>query len=174
MKLLVIRHGIAMEREDFAPTGQSDDLRPLTAEGIEEMKKVTEGLRTEVKTLDQVASSPLVRARQTAEIVAAEYGIQQAEITDTLVPGASMESFEAWCASRADMKIIAVVGHEPHLSHLVTWLMTGRNDSRIRMRKGGACLVEFDAAIRGESGTLSWLLTPRQLAAERGVTPSSS
>jgi phosphohistidine phosphatase len=54
------------------------------------------------------------------------------------------------------------------LSCLVTWLLTGRSDSRIRLRKGGACLVKFDEQVRRDSGTLSWLLTPRQLARTSG------
>jgi len=164
MKLLVIRHAVAMEREEFATTGQSDDLRPLTVEGISEMENVALGLRREVKTLDVLATSPLVRARQTAVIVATAYGLGPLEVTDSLVPGASLESFEAWCGSLGEKKTVGVVGHEPHLSRLVTWLMTGKSESRIRLRKAGACLVEFDDEVRKDKGTLSWLLTPRQLS----------
>ena len=164
MKLLVIRHAVAMDQVEFARTGQSDDLRPLTVEGTKEMEQVAVGLRAEVKTLDLLATSPLERARQTAVIVATAYAIGPTEVTDSLVPGASLESFEEWCASFADRKTIGVVGHEPHLSRLVTWLMTGKGESRIRLRKGGACLLEFEAGVRRNSGTLGWLLTPRQLS----------
>jgi len=163
MKLLVVRHAVAMDQEEFARTGQSDDLRPLTTEGIKEMEQVAAGLRTEVKTLDLLATSPLVRARQTAVIVATAYAIGPTEVTESLVPGASLESFEEWCASFADKKVIGVVGHEPHLSRLVTWLMTGKGESRIRLRKAGACLLEFDSGVKRDGGTLSWLLAPRQL-----------
>ncbi len=168
MKLLVIRHAVAMDQEAFARTEQSDDLRPLTAEGTREMEQVATGLRAEIKTLDLLAASPLVRARQTADIVAEAYGIGPAEITDSLVPGASMEEFEEWCASPEERKVVAVVGHEPHLGCLVTWLMTGRSESRIRLRKGGACLLEFESQVRRGSGTLNWLLAPRQLARSSG------
>ena len=56
MKLLVVRHGAAMDQEEFARTGESDDLRPLTAEGMAEMKAVAIGLRAEVETLDVLAT----------------------------------------------------------------------------------------------------------------------
>jgi phosphohistidine phosphatase len=168
MKLLVIRHAVAMDQEAFARTEQSDDLRPLSAEGTREMEQVAKGLRAEIKTLDLLATSPLVRARQTADIVADAYGIGPAEITDLLVPGASLEEFEESCASSEERKVVAIVGHEPHLSCLVTWLMTGRSQSRIRLRKGGACLLEFESQVRRDSGTLNWLLTPRQLARSSG------
>lgn len=164
MKLLVIRHGAAMDQEVFARTGKSDDLRPLTAEGKAEMKKVALGLLAEVRTLDVLATSPLVRARQTADIVAAAYGVGPPTIVDALVPEAPLEGFEQWIAGFAEKKVVAIVGHEPHLSSLVTWLIAGRHESRLRLRKGGACLIEFDSAVRHDSGILSWLATPRQLA----------
>ena len=163
MKLLVVRHGAAMEREDFASTGESDDLRPLTDEGKAEMKLIAARLRSEVAALDVLATSPLVRARQTAEIIAEPYEIADTQVTDSLVPGASFEDFVSWCAGLGDKKVVAVVGHEPHLGTLVTWLLAGGNQSRIRLKKGGACLVEFDSEPQRDSGILNWLLTPRQL-----------
>jgi len=163
MKLLVVRHGAAMEREDFASTGESDDLRPLTDEGKAEMKLIAATLRSEVAALDVLATSPLVRARQTAEIIAESYGIGDAQVIDSLVPGASFEDFVKWCAGLGDKKVVAVVGHEPHLGTLVTWLLAGSNESRIRLKKGGACLVEFDSEPQRGAGVLNWLLTPRQL-----------
>jgi len=164
MKLLVVRHGAAMEREDFAITGESDDLRPLTDEGKAQMKLIAAGLRFEVAALDVLATSPLVRARQTAEIIAEAYGIPDSQVTDALVPGASFDDFVSWCPSLDGKKVVAVVGHEPHLGTLVTWLLSGGNQSRIRLKKGGACLLEFDSQPQRDSGILNWLLTPRQLA----------
>ncbi len=167
MKLLVVRHGAAMEREDFAHTGESDDLRPLTDEGKAEMKLIAARLRAaEIEKLDLLATSPLVRARQTAEIIAESYGLADSEVVDSLVPGASFEDFVLWCADFGDKKVIAVVGHEPHLGALVTWLLGGGNESHIRLKKGGACLVEFDSQPQRGAGILNWLLTPRQLTGE--------
>lgn len=165
MELLVIRHGAARDRDEFVQTGLSDDLRPLTEEGADAMRKVARGLRSQVKSIDVLATSPLVRAVQTAEIVAEAYGIEVRETTTSLTPDAQLEEFEKWCAGIGPKKLVAVVGHEPHLSTLVTWLLTGKDASLIRLKKAGACLLEFESGVRRDSGTLSWLLTPRQLAA---------
>lgn len=164
MKLLVVRHAVAMDREEFAKTGQSDDLRPLTADGARKMKRAAKRLRAEVETLDLLVTSPLVRAVQTADIVANAYGTGVAGTTTSLLPDAPLEEFEKSCSGLRGKEILAVVGHEPHLSRLVTWLLTGRRESRLRLRKGGACLLEFESRVRRDSGTLIWLLTPRQLA----------
>jgi len=171
MKLIVIRHGAAMDQEEFARTGASDNLRPLTAEGEAELRRVANGLRGEVRTLSILATSPLVRARQTAEIVASAFGRGAPEITNCLMPGAPMEEFETWASAYSGDAVLAIVGHEPHLSTLVTWLLTGKAESRIRLKKAGAGGVEFETAVRRDSGTLSWLLTPRQL--ESGIRPRS-
>jgi phosphohistidine phosphatase len=163
MKLLVIRHGIAMDKDEFGESGESDNLRPLTKEGRREMKDVAKWLRKKVKDIDILATSPLVRARETAEIVGKEFGIEEPEITEALVPDKSLEDFEQWCALYADKDIVAVVGHEPHLSSLVTWLISGNRESRIELKKGGACLIDFEAGAQHNSGYLTWLLTPRQM-----------
>jgi phosphohistidine phosphatase len=168
MKLLIIRHGAAMDQDEFAKTDQSDDLRPLTADGKREMKRVAKGLRKEVDEIDVLATSPLVRAAQTAEIVAEAYGMEITETTESLVPEARVEEFEQWCRAFRDKDTVAIVGHEPHLSSLATWLLSGKKESRIRLKKGGACLIEFDSDARHDSGTLNWLLTPRQLAEKTG------
>jgi phosphohistidine phosphatase len=165
MRLLIIRHGIAMAQEEFASSGQPDDMRPLTTRGMKKMKRAARGLRTEVESLDHVATSPLTRAVQTAEIVTDVFGVDEAEVTASLVPGVAFEDFETWIAAHANQEVIAVIGHEPHLSSLATWLLTGSGDSRLNLGKGGACLIEFRAEPRRNAGMLLWLLTPRQLRA---------
>lgn len=164
MKLLVIRHAIAMDQEEFADTGEPDDRRPLTNFGAKRMRKNAKGLRTIIEKIDRFATSPLTRAIETAEIVSEVYSIDQAELVASLVPGVPLEEFEEWSRENAgDAEVLAIVGHEPHLSTLVTWLMTGMQESRIELKKGGACLLEFESAPRRNAGTLLWLLTPRQL-----------
>lgn len=163
MRLLVIRHAIAEDREEFAAGGESDDERPLTQKGAKRMKQVVKGLHEEVESIDLLATSPLKRAVQTAEIVAEEYGHGGPEVTEALVPDASHGAFEKWAGSLREVDTLAVVGHEPHLSSLVGWLVGGGNGSRIDLKKGGSCLIEFDsAAPRKGAGTLLWLLTPSQ------------
>ena len=162
MQLLVIRHAIAEDREEFAESGESDDERPLTQKGAKRMKQVARGLHAEVESIDQLATSPLKRAVQTAEIVADEYDLGGPEVTDTLVPDASHDDFERWAASLRNVNTLAVVGHEPHLSSLVGWLVGGGNGSRIDLKKGGCCLIEFESVPKKGAGTLLWLLTPGQ------------
>ena len=164
MKLVVIRHAIAMEREEFASTGQSDDLRPLTDEGREKMKRHAAALVELVPKIDLLATSPLVRARQTAEIVARAYHIKVSDLTEALVPDAAFSTFTKWLTPHQDKEVVAVVGHEPHLSTLVTWLMAGLDESRVDLKKGGVCLLEIDGRPHRAAATLRWLLTPRQLA----------
>jgi len=170
MKLLIIRHAIAMERDEFAETGQPDDLRPLTTRGEKRMKKAARGLRSEVFSLDHLATSPWTRAVQTADIVSRAYESDDAEILNALVPGTPFEEFEEWCETHAEKDVLGIVGHEPHLGALATWFLTGNTQSRIELGKGGACLIEFERAPRRNTGTLLWLLAPRQL---RTLAPRS-
>lgn len=168
MKLLVIRHAIAMDREEYAASGNPDDLRPLTDKGARRMERIAKALSGEIDTLDRLATSPLTRAVETAEIVAGAYGLDDTEITYSLVPDAPLEDFEAWCGKDGSQGVVAIVGHEPHLGALVTWLLTGFAESRISFKKGGACLLEFESVPRRGAGSLHWLLAPRQLTQMAG------
>ena len=163
MQLLVIRHAIAMDRDEFAESGESDDRRPLTSRGVKRMRKVARGLREVIDRIDVLATSPYTRAVETAEIVSDEFGIGPAEVSASLVPDVQFNEFEEWARAYAHHNLLAIVGHEPHLSGLVMWLMTGNGDSRLELKKGGACLLDFDSDIRRGSGRLLWLLTPGQL-----------
>jgi phosphohistidine phosphatase len=158
MQLLVIRHGIA---EDGG--GGDDAQRALTEEGKRKMKKGAAGLREIVETIDVIAASPLVRAQQTAEIVAKEYGKMPVLELGALVPGSDLTEVKSWLQELESAKVVAVVGHEPHLGTLVTWFLTGGSNSRVEMSKGGAALLEFSSRIREGSATLRWLLTGSQL-----------
>lgn len=162
MKLLVVRHGIAMEREDFSSTGQSDDFRPLTPEGETEMRAVARGLRAIIPRVDRLASSPLTRAVQTAAILAEAFGLKPVT-TDSLRPEARYESFVRWCGSTPSAVVLAVAGHDPHLSGLVSWLLAGSDRPFIELKKGAGCLVEFDGTVAKSSGTLVWSLAPAQI-----------
>ncbi len=163
MKLLVIRHAIAQDRDEFAESGGVDAQRPLTSEGIAKMERAAKGLKNTIEKIDVLATSPLTRAAETADIISREFGMGGAEVIQALQPGSTVEEFEQWGSSHAGRDVIAVVGHEPHLSSLVTWLVAGRGNSAVELKKGGACLVEFDLAPRAARGILMWLLTPRQL-----------
>ena len=169
MNLLVIRHAIAEDKEAFAATGRSDDQRPLTEAGRSKMRRVAEGLRATCPRVAVLASSPLVRARETAEIVAPAFRVARVEIVEALRPERKFEELAEWLRRRVapngeeDDTTVAIVGHEPHLSGLVTWFMTSGTDSRIELKKGGACLLRFDRAPAEGEAMLRWALTPSQL-----------
>src|SRR5690348_16313807 len=146
MHLLMIRHAIAEDRDDFKKTGKPDDLRPLTPDGRAKMIHCAQGLRHIAPEISVLAASPLTRARETAEIVADEYGIEIRSTTEALAPSAQLPEFVDWIADRADHAVVAVVGHEPHLSKLATWLMTGVDETHIELKKGGALMISFKGA----------------------------
>lgn len=169
MNLLVIRHAIAEDKDAFAATGRSDDQRPLTEAGRSKMRRAAEGLRLTCPRVAVLGSSPLLRARETADIVAPAFRITRVEIVEALRPDRPFDELMAWLRRRRapndgnDENTVAVVGHEPHLSGLVTWLMTSGTDSRVELKKGGACLLRFDRAPAAGEAILRWALTPSQL-----------
>jgi phosphohistidine phosphatase len=154
---------MAEEAEAFAATGKDDSLRPLTKAGKRKMKEVAAGLLEIVESLDVLAASPLVRAQQTAEIVAKAYGDIPVDTVQALSPGSDPSGLVDWLGEHASAELVAVVGHEPHLGMLVTWLMTEARESRVAVSKGGAALLEFSSRVTAGSATLQWLLTGSQL-----------
>lgn len=169
MNLLVIRHAIAEDKEAFAASGRTDDLRPLTQAGRAKMRRGARGLRAICPRVAVLASSPLVRARETAEIVAPALDIARVDLVDALRPERPFDEFVAWLRRQVVPNdhgahpTIAVVGHEPHLSGLATWLMTSTTESRIELKKGAACLLRFEDTVAAGAAELRWALTPFQL-----------
>jgi phosphohistidine phosphatase len=162
MKLLLIRHAIAEEREDFARTGKDDHLRPLTDEGRKKMKQVARGLEGLVPEIDLLATSPLTRAAQTGAILDTVYGgLQEVEIAE-LSPEATAGDFLLWLRQQK-AETVAAVGHEPSISLILSWLLTGTERRIFAFRKGGACLLEFPSEVGAGTATLLWALTPSQL-----------
>jgi phosphohistidine phosphatase len=160
MQLLIIRHAIAEDKEAFAKTGRPDAERPLTKRGRKVMAHVVKGLRSQVKSIDVLAASPLERAAQTAAIVAKEYGGIFVVTVPALAPDRAPTAFAAWLRTQRDAEVVAVVGHEPHLGMLATWLMSGLRDSHVTLEKGGACMLEIEGQAGARSAVLSWALTP--------------
>ena len=165
MDLLVVRHGAAEDKDAFARTGQDDDLRPLTPGGQKEMREVARSLRELVPRIDALATSPLVRAVQTAEILGSAYDREVVPV-EWLRPEAPYEAFSRWAASHRDRN--TTVGHEPHLSGLVSWLTAGSKRSFLQLKKAGACLLEVERSAGAGSSTLLWSMGPKQLRALGG------
>ena len=163
MQLIVIRHAIAGDQEAFArKTGLPDTERPVTKAGRKAMKRVAKGLRREVKSIDVLAASPLVRAAQTAAIVSKEYDDIDVETVPALaqsVPGVVAK----WLRTQSDADVVAIVGHEPYLGILITWLISGLATSHVEIDKGGVCMLDIEGSPGARSATLQWSLTPKML-----------
>ena len=167
-RLLLVRHAIAEEREHFARTGRDDGERPLTAKGRARMRLAARGLRSQVERIDLLASSPLVRAIQTAKIVAEAFDACPMEEIEVLATGPA-DAFLSWYRTVADWGLVAVVGHEPYLSEWASWLLAGPSAGFLAFKKGGACLLEFPAGIDPGRAVLRWHLAPAQLRALGGA-----
>ncbi|MEQ6341140.1 MAG: phosphohistidine phosphatase SixA [Gammaproteobacteria bacterium] len=163
MKLLVIRHAPAEDREIFATSGEPDEARPLTDIGRKKMRKAARGLHAVIPQIDLLATSPLVRAAETARIIADAYGRLTAVEVQELAPGHAPESVLSWLRTQKGHDTVAVVGHEPDLGHLVSWLLTGKKQPFIEFKKGAACLIEFPNGIVQGKAILIWALAPSQL-----------
>lgn len=164
MHLLVIRHAIALEREDFAKTGRPDSDRPLTDTGRRRMRKNSRGLQRIAPHPDLIATSPWLRAAETARIIAETLGVERMETLDLMIPDRHPRDLAAWLNEHSDLATVAVVGHEPHVGELVTWLVGGKG-SAFEFKKGGVCLLRIDDKVDAGSAVLQWHLTPAQLRA---------
>lgn len=163
MKLLIMRHAKAEDRAAFAATDKDDSERPLTGAGREQAGKSARAIKTLLPRIDVLATSPLTRARDTARLLARDYKRLTPEELPALAPGTSVKSVGAWLAQQSADATVALVGHEPDLSVLASWLLTGRTQPIMALKKGAACLLEFeDTAVPGRA-VLVWSLTPRQL-----------
>src|SRR4051794_30260932 len=113
MKLYVLRHGDAVEHGD---PRYKENERPLTPKGIQRTKQLAHVLREMEITFDAILSSPLTRARETAEIVARSLKLKVA-FTDDLAPSGGMEKLvQEINMVRPIPKSVMIVGHEPYLS----------------------------------------------------------
>ena len=161
-RLLVVRHAIAEERVEFARTGKSDFYRPLTERGRERMMRSAAGLRSIVPELDVLASSPLTRALETADVLAEEYGDMPIEQVESLGSGDS-HRFLRWLQDTVRPGTTAIVGHEPMLGEWTSWLLSGGMSDFVLFKKGAACLLEFPSVVRPGGAYLAWALAPAQL-----------
>jgi phosphohistidine phosphatase len=162
MQLLVIRHDVAEPRDPSAGP-EADPQRPLSDEGRKRARRAARALLRLVGKIDVLASSGLRRADETALAVAEAFGGLRIEQVDALAPGARPEQLGAWLRALTGAETVAIVGHEPELSAVVTWLVSGLTTSRLELGKGGACLVDLPGRIAPGEGRLLWLLRPGQL-----------
>jgi phosphohistidine phosphatase len=160
MEILLVRHAIAARTSARGP--QADARRRLTSEGRRRMIRGARGLAALVPELDAVLPSPLVRAVETARILADAFGLTPGDGLTALAPGhPPQEAVEHLRTLRTGT--VALVGHEPHLSSLAALLVVGDPSPLFTFRKGGACLLEIEDAPRPGGARLRWLATAKLL-----------
>ena len=165
-ELYLVRHAIAADRGEDWP---DDDKRPLTQRGVPRFKEAVEGSLKRLR-LDVIDfTSPLVRARQTAELLAAGLpGKAPVKVLDALAPGHSPSSVMAQLARNARRRRIALVGHEPALGELAAHLIgAGR---ALPFKKGGICRIDVESLTSRRPGALTWFVQPKLL---RGLISKS-
>jgi phosphohistidine phosphatase len=161
MRLLLVRHAAAVDRLAFEG---SDADRPLTPEGARRFRRAARALAARLPDLEAVVSSPLLRARQTADLLAAGLAGRPERVDlGALEPGARPAAALAWLRTRRELQSVALVGHEPHLSRLEAWLLAARERPLAVFKKGGAALIEIPGRIAAGRGELQWHLTASQL-----------
>jgi phosphohistidine phosphatase len=157
MDVLVVRHGIAVDRDEAARDGIPDAERALTEKGRRRMKRVARGLSSLVPEVALLVSSPLIRAKQTAAVLGRAYGVPCTE-TRALDPDAAPEALFRFLAGHDGDGVACVVGHEPQLGQWVSVCLSGEERSAFEIGKGGACLLRFEGVPRAGRGRLAWLL----------------
>jgi phosphohistidine phosphatase len=151
MKLFLLRHGKA----DWPDWKAADDERPLTDEGIKEMRLVAAALKRLKVRPDVILSSPLPRASRTAKIAAAALGAPVEERPE-LKPGFDRGDCDTLLVSRADADVM-LVGHEPDFSGIIRSLTGGR----VKLSKAGAAAIEIGGELT--SPQLLWLYPAKSL-----------
>ena len=163
MNLYILRHGIAVDLG--TPTFLTDADRPLTPKGEQKLEQIAKAMAALELSFDLILSSPYLRARQTAEIVAKAFSARKRlEFTDSLTPGASPRKLiELLKHRQPPPESVLLSGHEPFLSALISLLISGEPGLSVVMKKGGLCKLTIESLKPGRCASLEWLLTPKQM-----------
>ena len=162
MLIYFFRHGPAGHRD---PTRWPDDAqRPLTAHGIERTREAARGLARIERNGTQVWTSPLERAAQTATILSEELGLEDAlETVDLLAPGDAHRAIVQRLGAIDPASTVFLVGHEPDLGRLASFLLFGSPGIQLALKKAGVCSLAFEGAVRPGAGRLQAFLPPKVL-----------
>ena len=163
LELYLIRHGIAAARGEQYP---DDSKRPLTGRGIARLKKQAKALEDLGIGFDLIITSPLVRARQTADVIAESLKVKPPVATsDALAPAGTSAAVIQEIAKHARRARVALVGHEPNIGELAARLIGAR--TALEVKKGGVCRIDFEVLPPKGLGQLRWFVTPKML---RGIS----
>jgi phosphohistidine phosphatase len=163
MRLLIVRHAIAVAH---GTQGVREEERPLTPRGRKRFAVAARGLARICRRPDVLLTSPLVRARETAEIAAEAWGKVEA-VDEPALAGGSFAQVAAAVEGHGDAKLVALFGHEPDVSSLVARLLGTSSSERLTFKKGGAALLDVPGRM-ADGGALIWYASPRLLRAAAG------
>jgi phosphohistidine phosphatase len=168
-RIYLVRHG---EAEDVSSTGRDRD-RALTPDGHTRTRRAARGLARFDSIPDLLVSSPLLRARETADELASAFPRARREVWDELSPGVDEYALVTRLESASVRDGVMLVGHEPDLGELLAYFLTGsRNGFRTRFRKGAVACVRAGMLPPQALATFEWMLTTKQLgAAAEGKEP---
>jgi len=156
MNLYLIRHAIAEEEN----ASGEDSQRGLTDKGAKKMRLIAKGLRTLGVEFDLIVSSPYLRAVQTSEILSDVFKKKKFVLSENLMPMGDIDLLIAEINEKYSVNSLAIVGHEPYLSTLVSLLTAGGSPVEMTFKKGGVCYLSTDDMHHTRKATLEWLLTP--------------
>jgi phosphohistidine phosphatase len=161
MQLYIVRHGIAIDRED--PNCPPDPERFLTPEGMDKSSQVAKGVAEVGAVPDLMLSSPYLRAFQTAEIFAAalEYSKSKIRKSELLLPGSEPLQLFRELSKDKQLSSVFLFGHAPHLDDVLATSL-GSKHHLTSLKKAGVALVELKRLVP-PSGQLLWLATPKLL-----------
>lgn len=161
MDCILVRHGIAVERDEWEGV---DADRPLTERGAKRVAQVAAGLKRLDLHPTHIFSSPLVRAVETARILYAVLALPNpVNQREELLPDAACGRFATLLKDLPLDSCVLCVGHEPHLGLLAGLLLTGKPSASFRFKKAGACMIELPVPVRIGHGSLHWWMEPGQL-----------
>lgn len=162
MKLYLMRHAIAVPRG--APGFSKDSERPLTLDGREKLYAVSQGLKKLELNWDLILSSPYLRAKQTAQVVAEVFGMPNlVKETFVLTPRHSTKELVAAIQEMPPAKSLLLVGHEPSLSTHLSHLLAGHERCRFDFKKAGIAALEFEGFPKIGEATFLWMMAPFQM-----------
>lgn len=165
MKLILFRHGLAMDREEAIAKKMSDSLRPLVPKGRDRTKKMAKYLKKIEPDVDFIVSSPFVRAMETAEIIRDIYKTIEISECVELVPSSPSTAFAQWLKDQAkNATTIVAVGHEPQLSTFASWVLAGTHqETFFDMKKSGIICLEVESfeEVGPKMAELFWAVSPK-------------
>jgi phosphohistidine phosphatase len=166
MRVFLVRHAVAHARS--RTNWPDDSLRPLTAAGKRKFRKVARGLGRLLPKSAPILTSPFVRARETAGILAAVHGGRFIDCQE-LAHGESPRAVFSLLRLRPGPAVV-LIGHEPDLGHFLAAAI-GADGARIAFKKGGAACIEFAGRVGAGRAALRWMVSPRILRGLKAKTP---